>query len=201
MDRKSTQPFSVKQWMLFTSLGWILGVVLILLLAELSEAFAVTIDFPLGVGLGLGIGFMQWLVLRKYVETSFKWIGLTVLGLSFPFVLYDICSQLFCIPEIWLFLNFGIGGVVSGYLQYRFFLIALSKKSKCWLWYSFYAWCLCLLLNSFPFIPYYQQLKKSTKDIINIITIFGSGPLFGLITGMGMVIILRAINNNSFDKK
>jgi len=45
--------------------------------------------------------------------------------------------------------------------------------------------------------PVLSTAQKSTKDIINIITIFGSGPLFGLITGMGMVIILRAINNNS----
>jgi hypothetical protein len=134
---------------------------------------------------------MQWLVLRKSLENAYKWIGLTVIGLSVPFILYDICAHLFYVAEIWLFLNFGLGGVLSSYLHYRFFLISLSKESKRWILYSFYAWTLCLLINSFQFIPNYQYLEKNMKDIINIITILGSGPLFGLITGWGMAAILR----------
>lgn len=188
---KTTPTFSVNQWILFTSLGWILGVLIILLLAGLLESIDINVDFPVGFGLGIGIGFMQWLVLRKYVAEAYKWIGLTVIGLSVPFILYDICSHLFYVAEIWLFLNFGLGGVLSSYLHFRFFLISLSKESKRWVLYSFYAWMLCLLINSFQFIPNYHLLEKSTKDIINIITIFGSGPLFGLITGRGMAAILR----------
>ena len=51
------------QWLLATTIGWIIGLVL-----------------GREVGIGLIIGFFQWLVLRRYISKAGWWVGVTALG-------------------------------------------------------------------------------------------------------------------------
>jgi hypothetical protein len=44
----------------------------------------------LGIGMGIGLGFMQWLILRKWIADALNWIWFLVLGLTIPFLLFEL---------------------------------------------------------------------------------------------------------------
>ena|ERR1035437_2656863 len=183
--------FSVSKWTFLTIIGFLLGIVFILLFAAFSENAGIDFQFPLAISMGLGIGVMQWVILRKHFENSFKWIWLFIIGLCIPFLLFDTLGTFLKLKEWYFLISWGLGGFLSGYLQYRFFLISHSDKAKSWVWYSFAAWFSCTLISSVLFIPYIKSLGRTLEITINMIAIFGCGPILGLITGFGMISIIE----------
>ena len=183
--------FSVSKWIFLTSAGFILGIVFILLFVAFSEYSGIDVQFPLAISMGLGIGLMQWIVLRKHFENSFKWIWLFIVGLCIPFLLFDILGSFLILKEWYYFIGWCLGFFLSGYLQYRFYLISRSFNAKSWVWYCLGAWVSCTLITSVIFIPYIKSLGRTLEVTINMIAIFGCGPLLGLITGFGMISIIE----------
>ena len=181
--------FSVSKWIFLTSIGFVLGIVLILLFAAFSETVGIDVQFPNAVSMGLGIGMMQWVILRKRFENSFKWIWLFIVGLCIPFLLFDILGSFLKLKEWYILINWGLGGFLSGYFQYRYYLIYHSDKAKNWVWYSSGAWFSCILISSVFFVPYIKSLGRTVELTINMIAIFGCGPILGLITGFGWISI------------
>ncbi len=68
-------------WVLATSGGWLLGVLLVLLSGRLYywtfEAFDIDLPFTV-LGLSLGVG--QWLLLRRRLPRAGWWIGVNIVG-------------------------------------------------------------------------------------------------------------------------
>ena len=69
--------FKLKRWVLFTTYGWMIGILIVVSLAALSEAVFNIKDESggqavVGIGMGAGVGMMQWLVLRKNLNGSFN---------------------------------------------------------------------------------------------------------------------------------
>jgi len=188
---KTEKSFSVSKWVFLTSTGFILGIVFILLFVAFIEYTGIDVLFPIAISMGLGIGAMQWLELKKHFENSFKWIMLFIVGLCIPFLLFDILGLFLGLKEWYYFIGWCLGGFLSGYLQYRFYLISRSSKAKSWIWYSLGAWISCTLIASVLFIPYIKSLGRTIEVTINMIAIFGCGPILGLITGFGMISIIR----------
>ena len=80
---------TLAKWILFTSLGWIIGFILALLIAE--PLGKIELDFfGLGLGIATGIGLMQWLALREYTTINSKWLWLTSAGMGGTFLMFDI---------------------------------------------------------------------------------------------------------------
>lgn len=193
--------FSVSKWVFLTSAGFIFGILLILLFGAFSEYAGIEVQFPLAISMGLGIGVMQWIVLRKHFDNSFKWIWLFIIGLSIPFLLFDILGSFLKLNEWYYFAGWGLGGFLSGYLQYRFYFLFRSAKAKSWVWYSFGAWVSCTLITSVIFIPFIKSLGRTLEVTINMIAILGCGPILGLITGFGMMTIIENKSTNDFRPK
>ncbi len=187
---KAIQSFSLGRWIMHTSIGFALGIVILILFAGILESFKIDVLFPLAAGLGLGIGGMQWLLLKNYFEEAAKWIWLLIVGLTIPFLFYDLTTSYLKLEE-WFFLVLWVfGGLLSGYLQYRFYLNSRVEKAKLWVGYSFAGWLFCALLVSIVFVPMIQSWGRNTQMVLNSIAIFGCGPLLGVTTGIGILSII-----------
>ena len=72
----------LRQWMLFTVLGWVLSgeIIGLLIIADGGVGFTLISASTAGAGIGLLIGTAQWVVLRGNVRKSFLWILANILG-------------------------------------------------------------------------------------------------------------------------
>ena len=69
--------FKLKSWLINNSLGWVISMIVMLVLALLGDLFKV-VGFKgsqciIGIGLGCGMGFMQWQYLKRIYGFSSKW--------------------------------------------------------------------------------------------------------------------------------
>jgi len=79
------------QWMMATSIGWFFGGILVPGIGLLSS--------------GIGIGIFQSLILRAYIERSWRWMIVTVIGWSFGWLI-----NLVTVPEQ----NYAMNGIALG---------------------------------------------------------------------------------------
>ena len=166
-----------------------MGIVLILVLAAILEPLHLDNNSMLGIGMGMGLGFMQWLILRKWIEDAFNWIWLLIIGLTVPFLLFELLKKDY---ELFINLVVLIGGFLSTYLQYQFFLKKHSTQAKKWIVYGFLSWLTVDFLFLILMIPglFHVPLNNTIK-IINLTTIIVCAPLMGYITGKGLSFILK----------
>lgn len=174
----------LRKWIVFTSIGWLSGIILILLFSGILESFGISgMQFNLGLGMGCGIGFFQWLLLRKWVNTPFPYFIFTALGMGLPFLLLDLISNL---EQEWNMLGGTItGGACAAYLQSTLFPNSHFQRLK-WILFSMLGWLAslgCILL-----ITYTNAFKSESSNLlllalINLTLILIGGPIMGFITG------------------
>ena len=187
---KTHKPFSLLSWTLLTTAGFILGILLILLLAGILEGLNLDFQTPLGF-ISLSIGFLQWLLLRKYIEKSFNWVGFSFIAITSVFLMFDILHPVFRLDiQIYLFPLFVVGSLLSGYLQYRYLLRKVSDKAVLWNLYNLAGWLACVLLLQVIQIHYFKTLGRNVDTYINLTAFILCGPMLGLITGIGIRKIL-----------
>jgi len=92
---KTQKNFSIISWTLLTTSGFILGILLILVLALNIVGLNPYLQSPKGFSMSLCIGFMQWLLLRKHIDNSFKWVWFSIVGITSVFILFDIIIPIF----------------------------------------------------------------------------------------------------------
>ena len=85
---KRGDPFTFNRWVKATTLGWLIGFVLVVVLAIAWDQIGGRAQFMVGVGMGAGVGFMQARVLGECIESAGRWIWATTLGMGLPFVLW-----------------------------------------------------------------------------------------------------------------
>ena len=190
--------FTIRKWVIHTGIGWFLGVILILILSGFLESMHLDGQSILGFGMGIGVGLAQWLLLKKYFSISINWVILLTIGLTSPFVAFDIASRYFILkPETFIPEIIASGTIFSSYLQYRFLLKPINPDTKSWILYSLFGWMAAAMLCmfSYPFLMHY--LTRNVVAIINIILFTAAGPLLGFITGSG----LRGIINEERQDK
>ena len=112
-----TAAFNSSKWIKSTFVGWILGVVFILVFSGALESVGIHhMQFYLGFSMGLGVGLIQWFYLRKLVSINLRWVFFSALGLSIPFFFFDLLPSI-VIPHK-LVVCIGMGAGLSGFLQY-----------------------------------------------------------------------------------
>lgn len=107
------------RWIGMTAAGWLLGFVLVIVLATAWSATGGTAQFMVGVGMGAGVGFLQARVLGSRVDRPRRWLWASVLGMGLPFLLWDVgaglgLNDLFSMPACAL-----VGSLLVGVLQGR----------------------------------------------------------------------------------
>ena len=86
----SSEPTAFHRWVRATTLGWLLGFVLVVVLSIAWDQIGGGAQFIVGVGMGAGVGIMQARVVGEWVKPTRRWIWATTAGMGLPFLLWDI---------------------------------------------------------------------------------------------------------------
>lgn len=87
---RADHPRFLSRWLLATTGGWFLGIILVVLLAVLGGMLDVEVQLVIGLGVGLAVGFAQWRVAREWFGATSAWVWSTAAGLTLPFLICDI---------------------------------------------------------------------------------------------------------------
>ncbi len=198
---KTQKPFSVLHWTLLNLAGFVLGIILILLLAGIEEGLKTDYQTPLGFSMGLCIPFMQWLLLRKHVEKSFNWVWISVIAMTSVFLLVDILTPIFKLNiEYLMYPSYIACCLLTGYLQVRYILSKVSIKAVLWNAYNLVGWLACVLLTSVVYLHNLKLWDRNTEVIVNMTAFILCGPALGYITGIGVKKILESKKTEQVDK-
>lgn len=191
--------FKLKRWVLFTTYGWMIGILIVVSLAALSEAVFNIKDESggqavVGIGMGAGVGMMQWLVLRKNLNGSFNLFLSALIGFSVAFIIRDmVASQL---NSGFMKLNLSIevtipfavilGACISGWFQHWLVFKTSGLPAGSYLLYTMTGWFLATIVTMSLFMFNFQSAKHLPKLIIALLALLFlsiGGPILGWITG------------------
>lgn len=204
MDKQIKTTPSISTWILFSSLGWIIGFILAVLLADPLEKFKLE---WVGIGFAIsgGIGLMQWIVLYKYARMDSKWLWLSIAGMGVSFLILDIIIVILNAldfkykldgPPIMVFTIFtvALGSYCTGYLQEKFILRKYFKATDGWVRHTMLGWMSCVLL-----VTVYMTISGKLNwidyplgKLMNMFVTIMGGPLIGYFTGKKLLVILNS---------
>jgi hypothetical protein len=176
------------RWVVASSAGWVCGVIVVLVLAELQDLFHVGNGVYIGVGMGWSIGFAQWRIARKWFGATSQWMWASTFGVTVPFLLADLVGtqwnrdRWYLIPAL-----AAAAGLLAGLLQ-RSSLRSHSGKTNWWVAASGAAWMCPALLIQLIIVPYRPRTPLET--VRNTGSILLGGVVLGVVTGSALVWLL-----------
>src|ERR1035437_2745657 len=176
------------RWVVASSAGWFCGVIVVVMLAAISDLIHVGNGVYIGVGMGWSIGFAQWLTARKWFGARSQWMWASTIGVTIPFLLADLVgtqwdrNRWYLIPAL-----AAAGGLLAGLLQ-RSSLRSHSGKTNWWVAASGAAWmCPALLIQ---LILYPGHRRTPLESVRNTGSIVLGGVVLGVVTGSALVWLL-----------
>ncbi len=195
MNHNTLKPLTLKRWVWFTALGWLTGFACTMLIIFLFEALHIGNQSMIGIGMGAGVGLIQALLLKRYQLSGKHWFWSTFIGMSVPYLLYDLVSLFISMrPETILPIATALGGLLAGTLQYYTVLKPHPGSSRYWILLTAVGWLLAHGFLLFLFAN--EKLKQLEVPVILILVfaiscILSGGPILGLITGKSMVKVVQ----------
>jgi len=180
-------------WVLLTLLGLGVGFLVGFVLGHLVLG-----NVSVGIGIGAVVGLFQWLLLRKRIPHASWWILATVIGLFVPLGLYGIVWLIWKVPFDlgWPMGGLGwaacflVGGAFMGRLQLRV-LRRRVPEPRSWVVYSAIGW----FVSVFPMMIRPDMTSDLPIPLLilrnGVMSPAFGGVLLGVITGMGMMRLLR----------
>ena len=167
-----------RRWVRATTLGWLIGFVLVVVLATIWDMMGGGAQFMVGVGMGCGVGYMQARVIRNWSGRTQPWLWSSIVGMGAPFLFWDIASATGASVPMSLPVGVLIGGVLTGSLQYRL-LRPYFERTPWWVPACVLGWGLpagiIAMVDSNVFPPVFSVLSP--------LVIFFGGVLLGAVTG------------------
>lgn len=194
MNFNYSNDISLKKWTLNTIYGWLLGFVVIIILALISEALGIgDSQFFVGTGIATGVGFMQNRIIRNRLKIGWNWMWMTILGMTFSFVIFDFGHNILAIiPEFNLQLSVAVGGVIVGVLQYLILKAKSIKGSYWWILISSIGWTSAgLVVGVVDYLKDYIEVGPLVLILNLLLMVFFSSLVLGLITGTGFIRLLK----------
>lgn len=172
------RPKLLARWVRATTLGWLLGVLLVILLAMAWDLVGGGAQFMVGVGMGAGVGIMQARVVGVQGPSRWDWVVASVVGMGAPFVLWDLGSlvglgALFSLPVCVL-----AGALFAGLLQARL-LGGLARPR--WVLASVLGWGIPVALMAVG-----DALPRGPGSLLSLPAIFLGGACLGWVTGRAL---------------
>jgi hypothetical protein len=174
---------------LATFAGWLLGIVALILLAEISEGIHFGNQFPVGLGMGWGVGFAQWRVARKWFGVTSAWMWVSTAAMGMPFILSDITPISWAGNEqFFLPVNVALGASLLGLLEWRI-LRSRSQSAYWWIITCVVGWMLPTLVIS--------EMTGGHPDtsfgmLFNFGVIASGGLVLGVVSGPMLLWMLQA---------
>lgn len=187
MDRKI-----FGQWVRATWAGWALGVPIIIALALIGEVVGIGgVQVLVGAGMGTGIGFMQGRALLGVLDRAAPWFWSCVVGLSAPFLAWDIAKAAGWDFAYSPYLCVTLGGLIVGVWQ-AFILRSRFHREGWWVAASVVGWTLA---SGTAMVADTLSRSRSLRGIWGALAylgiVAGGGLVLGLITGISLVWALR----------
>ncbi len=181
------------RWVLLTIFGRAVGFIAGFLLGHIVLG-----NVSVGIGEGAIVGLCQWLLLKRYIPHSAKWIPATIIGLFVPLGLYGAAWYLWKIA-----FDFGwpmgalgwagaylVGGVFMGWMQLSILRRRIADP-KPWVFFSAIGWCLSI----FPMIIQPDMTSELPIPLImlrnGLMSPAFAGLVLGAITGWGLMNLLK----------
>ena len=180
MRQSERSPFA--RWVRATTVGWLIGFVLVVVLAMVWDMVGGRAQFMVGVGMGAGVGYMQARVVGAWLDPTRRWLWTSIIGMGIPFVLWDIgavagIGALFSLPLCVL-----IGGLLVGILQRRL-LRPRFERASWWILACVVGWGLpagAIALADSGLLP-------GPWSLLSIIAMFFGGVVLGAVTGRALL--------------
>jgi uncharacterized protein YacL len=203
LDKKKGS-LTITKWIVFTTLGWVIGLIIAIIIADPLEKINLDL-FGLGLGITTGIGLMQWIVLRRYTTINYKWMWLTIAGMSGSFLLFNIILDVLNaldfkvkmdgVPAmITITIAVALGGFLTGQLQRKLLKKNNFTNTHGWVLYSFLEWTTCSILISVYFVFMNNVLNLAFTNVgklMNLLAFLLIGPILGYISGKKILTILH----------
>ena len=192
MASTNSPELDVRRWTLRTLYGWLMGFIVVVVLAILSDFIGISSQFFVGTGMAAGVGFMQVRILRKDYGWNWNWMWASIVGTSISFILFDLGSGTWNLLEFNLPLSVVIGSLIVGFLQSRILKSKSLKFYQYWILISCIGWS---LTGTMVILSDYlnQILPKGPGSVFPflLLVIIISGVLLGWVTGKGLSIIFN----------
>jgi hypothetical protein len=202
MNQESPKQLTQNRWIWLNTAGWFIGILLIVGLAMLGEIILHAKDesggqAAVGISMGTGVGLMQWVVLRRYLESVQKWLWFSIFGFTLSYVSFDLIAtniDLAIKAEVALPIATTLGALISSWLQYKFILRNITSKASNWIAYNTIAWLLAHLITSGLILINMKAIFDIPKVINAVVALFFltvGGPILGFITGRFIVPVIN----------
>jgi hypothetical protein len=180
----ATRPGSrvpLARWVLANTLGWILGVVLVIALAMIWGSVFPEAQFMVGIGMGAGVGLMQRRALKADLEAPGRWLWASIVGLGSPFIVLDLADLAGVRSSYSLLVCALFGSLLVGAYQSR--LLRPRRGRTLW-WIP-----ACAVGWGLPVAG--MTLAESGRipgggDFLSPVLIFFGGPILGVVTGTAL---------------
>lgn len=185
-ERKPVDHFPVKLWIKANFIGWLLGIILVLILSSTMDAIGIEdLQFFVAIAMGLAIGTVQYRVLKRVWAVSKRWIWHTSIALTIPFVLVDVLRYLdvLNLGDFFIPISVGLASILMGYAQSRLLKIH-GIYAKGWIAGSFLSWVLAAA--SVYIVQFTNQLEfhVSILFVLNCILLLSGGLILGAISAI-----------------
>jgi hypothetical protein len=202
MNQESPKQLTQNRWIWLNTAGWFIGILLIVGLAMLGEIILHAKDesggqAAVGISMGTGVGLMQWVVLRRYLESVQNWLWFSIFGFTLSYVSFDLIAtniDLAIKAEVALPIATTLGALISSWLQYKFILRNITSKASNWIAYNTIAWLLAHLITSGLILINMKAIFDIPKVINAVVALFFltvGGPILGFITGRFIVPVIN----------
>jgi hypothetical protein len=181
MEPSSGTRVFVRRWVLATVGGWLLGILLVVLLANRFEGIGVGGQFPLGIGMGLGVGYAQWRVARRWFGATSGWVWMSTVGMTTPFLVADLVGMWWKALSVAdnvtaILLATAMGGSLAGWWQRRS-LQSRSRRGALWPVVCGGGWVLAAAVTLLVMVP------RHPESAIDMWRNLGALPLGGAVLG------------------
>jgi len=186
---KATDSIRPRQWIVFSSLGWIVGVIAVILISGPLEAVGLG-KTAVGLGMTGGVSAVQWIALRNRFVHAARWMPASLLGMGIPFLLIDLFRDSLPLTgeDQRMIAATAVGTLLLAALQH---LWVLRERVSlfAWLGVNLVGWLLALAL---PFVFSVSrinawQLPGAVKILFSFATVLGGGLIIGWMTGTVLV--------------
>lgn len=167
------------RWIAMTTLGWLVGVVLVILLSMALESVGGVSQLTVGVGMGAGVGLFQGWVIAPWVTSKWHWFLASTIGMGLPYLLWDVSAVLGFNPFYAMWVCTVTGGVLVGILQRRLFR-PFRPRSGLWVLGCAVGWGIPQLLLA---LDDAGLLSGRWAFVLTAVVFFG-GLLLGAITSL-----------------
>lgn len=176
-------------WVRVNTIGWVLGLAAVILLAIVSDVVGGNAQFMVGAGMGAGIGYMQGRSLRDRIRSPRAWAWSSTIGMALPFVAWDVGAMLghgdvLSLPPCVL-----LGALLVGTLQYGQ-LRSESPRAAWWIPSVALGWAVPTAMVAANDV----DILDPWGNTLFLLALFFGGGVMGAITGRPLAWVLRATN-------